>query len=931
MSSSLYSLGRWAAQQRRWVFAAWLALLVVLGGITLLTGGELDDGVSIPGTESQEALDTLGATFPEISGASAQVLAVAPDGQTVHDPQFENAVEAAVEELAGTDHVMQTLSPYDSELASGMVSEDEQAALIQIQMDEGLTEVPDSAMDEIRRIAADLGAALPDGSHASYGGELFGNALPELSVTEALGVAIALVVLVLTLGSLIAAGMPLLNALAGVGVSTLLIFIVAAFAPINSTTPMLALMLGLAVGIDYALFIVARHQDQLRHGMEVEESIGRALATAGSAVVFAGLTVMIALLGLGVAGIPFLTTMGVAAAAAVGVTVLVSLTLIPALLASAGERLRKAPRKALRKTRRVSRATPADDLGADENRAEENRAEENTADENTADENTAAVTSGRSDRFFRGWVRAATRWPVVTIVVVLAGVIAVAAPALHLRLALPDAASLPEDDPARVTYELVEEHFGEGFNGPLIVTGSILTSTDPLGLMDDLTSEIEALGGVDQVLMATPNPTADTGIIQVIPEGAPDSEETKELVHELRAMHDRIESEYNFDLSVTGFTAIGIDVSEKLGAALVPFGIVVAGLSLVLLAMVFRSIAVPIKATVGYLLSVAAAFGAVALVFEDGVLAGALGVARLGPVLSFMPIVAMGVLFGLAMDYQVFLVTRIREDYVHSGKARESIETGFVGAAKVVTAAAVIMVAVFVAFVPEGDANIKPIALGLAVGVFVDAFLVRMTLVPAVLALLGEKAWWIPAWLDRRMPSFDVEGEGIAHELALTDWPAPGNTDAVVAQGLTSSEPGLFTGVDLAIPRGQTTAITAETPEQLTALLLTVAGRRAPGSGRLKTCGYVVPERASSVRRRVAYVHLIDDEPRPQRFTALEAVLTEEPDILILDGADDLGAAAAANLQRVLENAQVPTVIVGTVSGRAEQIVQQTALAGVLV
>src|SRR5699024_877463 len=437
VSSSLYSLGRWAAQQRRWVFVAWVALLALLGGVTVLTGGELDDGVSIPGTESQEALDTLGATFPEISGASAQVLAVAPEGQTVHDPHFQEAVESAVEQLVDTDHVMQTLSPYDTELASGMVSEDEQAALIQVQMDEGLTEVPDSAMDEIRAITDDLDGALPEGSHASYGGELFGNALPELSVTEALGVVIALVVLVLTLGSLIAAGMPLLNALAGVGVSTLLIFIVAALAPINSTTPMLALMLGLAVGIDYALFIVARHQDQLRHGMEVQESIGRALATAGSAVVFAGLTVMIALLGLGVAGIPFLTTMGVAAAAAVGVAVFVSLTLTPALLASAGERLLKAPRPSRRSPR--------------------------------AKGDTAGGASGRSDRFFRGWVRAATRWPVVTIVVVLAGVIAVAAPALHLRLVLPDAASLPEDDPARVTYELVEEHFGEGFNGPLIV------------------------------------------------------------------------------------------------------------------------------------------------------------------------------------------------------------------------------------------------------------------------------------------------------------------------------------------------------------------------------------------------------------------------------------------------------------------------------
>src|SRR5699024_993152 len=236
--------------------------------------------------------------------------------------------------------------------------------------------------------------------------------------------------------------------------------------------------------------------------------------------------------------------------------------------------------------------------------------------------------------------------------------------------------------------------------------------------------------------------------------------------------------------------------------------------------------------------------------------AGALGVARLGPVLSFMPIVVMGVLFGLAMDYQVFLVTRMREDYVHSGRARESIETGFVGAAKVVTAAAIIMVAVFVAFVPEGDANIKPIALGLAVGVFVDAFLVRMTLVPAVLALLGDKAWWVPAWLERRMPSFDVEGEGITHELALADWPAPDNTDVIVAEGLASRDPGVFADVDLRVPRGQSTAITAHSPEQLTYLLQTVAGRIPPSEGRLKTCGYVLPARAGAVRRKAAYVHV---------------------------------------------------------------------------
>lgn len=887
MSSSLYSLGRWASRNRRWVGVLWVALLAILGGITFISGGDLDDGVSIPGTESQEALDTLEATFPEISGAQAQVLVVAPDGETVNDPGYETAIEQAVDRLDETDHVMQVLSPYDTELAEGMISSSDQGALIQIQMDKGLTEVPDSAKEQIITISEDLDDDLPQGAQATYGGELFGNAMPEVSATEGLGVVIALVVLVLTLGSLIAAGMPLINALVGVGISMLLIFLAAAVSPINSTTPMLALMLGLAVGIDYALFIVARHQDQLREGMEVEESIGRATATAGSAVVFAGLTVMIALLGLGVAGIPFLTTMGVAAAVAVGVSVVVSLTLVPACLGAAGEKLVKKPKQGQRRRR-----TPSFHEFA--------------------------------QRVFARWVKVVTAWPVVTIVVVLIGVAIVAIPALNLRLALPDAASLPEGDPARVTYERVEEEFGTGFNGPLVVTGSIVTSTDPLGLLDDISDEIEQLPGVDQVLLATPNPTADTGIIQVIPTGAPDSEETKELVEAIRDQHDHIEQTYGFDLAVTGFTAVGIDVSEKLGQALVPFAIVVAGLSLVLLTMVFRSIAVPIKATIGYLLSVAAAFGAVALVFEDGLFADALGVTHIGPVLSFMPIVVMGVLFGLAMDYQVFLVTRMREDYVHSGDALNSIKTGFQGAAKVVTAAAVIMVAVFVAFVPEGDANIKPIALGLAVGVFVDAFIVRMTLVPAVLTLLGSKAWWIPEWLDKRMPSFDVEGEAITHELELAQWPEPGADYAVVAENLGAADGETFHGISLTIPHGQNTTLSAHTPEQLTTLLRTLSGRIPPGEGRLKTLGYVLPSRAGSLRRKATYVNVAT-----HGVEALETVVAEHPELIFLDGVDDLGEGDGRRVRELIERVHTTTVVAGTVTGRAEEILEHKQPVGV--
>ena len=301
--------------------------------------------------------------------------------------------------------------------------------------------------------------------------------------------------------------------------------------------------------------------------------------------------------------------------------------------------------------------------------------------------------------------------------------------------------------------------------------------------------------------------------------------------------------------------------------------------------MVFRSIAVPIKATLGYLLSVAAAFGVVALVFNDGWFADALNVTQTGPVISFMPIILMGVLFGLAMDYEVFLVARMREDYVHTGKARQSIETGFIGSAKVVTAAAIIMFAVFAAFVPEGDANIKPIALGLAVGVFIDAFIVRMTLVPAVLQLLGDKAWWMPKWLDRALPSFDVEGDGLQKEIALRDWPAAGSRDIANAEGLrlAAGDDLLFHDVAFDLPENGTLIVAGEREAAVTALLLTVSGRMEADAGRLKVAGFVLPVRAASVRSRVAFVSL-GDAADPAR--AVSKALAEKPLIVVLDGLD---------------------------------------------
>jgi RND superfamily putative drug exporter len=348
VSSVLYSLGRWAVRARRLVLVVWVVALALVGGAAGLLQQDLDNAVTIPGTESQAALDRLAATFPQVSGASAQVIVVAPEGESIRDEPMRSAITDGVEAISDVSQVAAVTSPFDK-LMPASVSDDERATLLTIQLDGDQGSITEATKDALGEEADALAQALPDGAEAQLGGQLFSSELPQMTLTEGVGLLVALVVLVLTLGSLVAAGLPLLNALLGVGASMGLLFAATALGPINSTTPLLAVMLGLAVGIDYALFIVSRHREQLGKGLPVDESIARATATAGSAVVFAGLTVMIALVGLGVAGIPFLTVMGVAAAVTVGITVLVSLTLLPALLGFAGERLRPKPSRRARR------------------------------------------------------------------------------------------------------------------------------------------------------------------------------------------------------------------------------------------------------------------------------------------------------------------------------------------------------------------------------------------------------------------------------------------------------------------------------------------------------------------------------------------------------------------------------------------------------
>ena len=859
MSSWLYDVGRWCLRNRGRVVAAWLVLLVVVGGGAAAVMRPMNDSFNIPGASSQTAYDQLKMTFPEAADAGATMIVTVPPGRTVRDADVRKAIEVGITEFERRPFVVGSISPYN-EYLQGRISDDGRSALVGLRLTGTVSTVTDAQRDTLQVDATRLKGALPAGTTVLMGGDVFATSIPKLSLIEAVGVAVALVVLVIVLGSLLAGLVPLGTALLGVALGMAVIFGATGFSDISSTTPMLALMLGLAVGIDYALFILSRHRDQLAHGMEVEESTAQSVATAGSAVVFAGLTVIIALVGLGVANIPFLTVMGLYAAVAVAIGVAVALTLLPAVMGYLGERMR--PRKPVVEPPHGQR---------------------------------------RGGGFWGAWVRFVTKIPLLTVVVVIAGLGALSYPAKDLWLSLPNAGQLAPAEPARQTYDAISREFGPGFNGPLVVTMQLVESTDPLGDIAGMRADIEKIPGVKLVAIATPNQNADTGMIHVIPTTGPDDPRTELVVDAIRAKVPDWQTRYHTTAYVTGMTAVGLDITERLTGALLPFGIFVVGLSLVLLTMVFRSIWVPVKAAFGYLLSIGAAFGATTLVFNQGWLAGAINLHETTAVISFFPIITMGILFGLAMDYEVFLVSRMREEHVHGGDARQAVHDGFVHSAKVVAAAAVIMFAVFAFFVPNGEGAIKPIAFGLAVGVAIDAFVVRMVLVPAIMHLLGERAWWLPGWLGRLLPALDVEGESLARQLALASWPAPDDPHLVYGRGLTigddpsrglSSGVELLSGLDVAILPGQVLVV-AGPADRRAGVLLTLSGRMVPAAGRLKVVGHVVPDSASKVRAKSLLV-----DPR-SRGLADRLSRTSAP-LVLVDDADQLHGSERAALAELL-------------------------------
>lgn len=815
MALLLYRLGKFSATHRWAVVALWLVILLGAGGAAAAFHGQMSNNFQIPGTETQRILDKLKTDLPSSAGGSAGI--VFESGNGFSDAQ-KSAIDDALQNLGTKSYVQSAVSPFETQaqidgtaaqiqdgqqkvdagaaqLAAGQaqlaqleaipqrpaaveaqyqalkaqlaaaeaeaaageaqlaaakqqvaasqglrfVSENGKAAVAQVQFKVSLYSLQPSDRQDVQSIVNEAKSA---GVEVYFSKEITEDVSQLFGPAEIIGVVIAAIVLIVMLGTLIAAGLPLLMAVIGVGIGVGGTFALTGVIEMSSISPMLALMLGLAVGIDYSLFIVNRHRQQLLAGMDLRESIAKATGTSGNAVLFAGLTVVIALAALTISGLPFLSVLGLAAAATVAFAVLIALTLTPAVLGLIGKRV--ISRRAWRK------------------------AELHPGEAEAKSEAKSHSAKGS------GWGGFVTRHPIMTLVASVLALVVVALPAASLRLALPDGGSEPVDSSAFKSYQSIENNFGAGMNGPIVVVGEL-----PAGLSDadvqqarfNVANELRAVQNVTAAVPVALSDDKRTAVFQVIPKDGPASASTVTVVHDLREAGTKIKSDTGVQIGLTGQTAANVDVSAKLGEALPLYLAVVVGLSLLLLLLVFRSIVVPLLATGGFLLSLAASFGAVVAVYQWGWLGTVFDVPNPAAVLSFLPIILIGVLFGLAMDYQVFITSGMREAFAHGENAKQAVRTGFSHAAKVVVAAAIIMTSVFAGFIFSHLTMVRPLGFALAFGVLIDAFVVRMTIVPAAMHLLGKTAWWLPRWLDKILPDVDVEGAKVValHEARSAD------------------------------------------------------------------------------------------------------------------------------------------------------------------
>lgn len=720
MSMYLYRLARWCFRNRWATASGWLVVLVAAGVIAGVSGGKTSDNVTIPGTEAQHAVSVLQAKLPAAAGASTTVVFATPNA-SISAAKYQMAIKTSVQKLSKVDQVATATDPF----VLKSISPDNHVALATVTYTTDATAVKTTTLDDLGPAVAQARAA---GVQVEFAGEVYPRASPGVS-TEAIGLLVAMVVILLTFGSLVAAGLPLLTAVIGVLGTGFAITAVASLTDVSSASTSVSSLLGLSCGIDYSLFILARHRGYLLAGMDPQNSAGRSAGTAGSSVVFAGLSVIIALCGLSVVGIPFLTAMGLAAAGTVAVALLISMTLLPALFGFLGDRAGRFNRSPL-----FARAEPAAQVAAH------------------APENLAGT------RWSRWVVR--HRWPVVIVGVLALGVMSI--PVTGMQLGLPGAGSNPTSDTSRRAYDLTTKHFGAGYNAALTVVVQNTTARPAA----QISTKIAKLPNVSASSVAVV--TNGIAVINVIPKTGPDEQATTDLVHRIRLNRASLTASTGAALLVGGLAATNIDVSAKLAAALPLFLITIVVLAFLLLTFAFRTILVPIKSIIGFLLSAGAAMGAQVAIFQWGWGASLIGVQK-GQTLSFLPVILIAIMFGLSSDYEVFVVSRIKEHFTKTGDARGAAIAGTGQSARVVTAAALIMAAIFVSVLLAPNPTTKAIGFAFAIGVLIDAFIVRLTLVPAVMAIAGPRMWYHPQWFATYVPDADIEGEKLEEQLHHSD------------------------------------------------------------------------------------------------------------------------------------------------------------------
>jgi RND superfamily putative drug exporter len=708
----------------------WATALVAIVLAANIFGGSLVNEFAIPGSESQSAVDLLEEKFPERAGDSAQIVFATDEGTLAEESAKADiaAASAAALEVPGVTGVG---DPYTGE--GGGISEDGTIGFVDVQFAEPAAEIDDAVVEQLED---DVRDAVGDTDlQVELGGTVMDSVQPESHTSEILGLVAAMVVLLVVLGSAVAMSIPITVALISVGLGMSLLTIAARFTDFNEVTPILAVMIGLGVGIDYALFIVTRFRQALADGEDPKQAAVTAIGTAGRAVLFAGATVAVSISGLAVVGIPFVTKLGLGAAMTVVGAVVTAVTLLPAILALVGHRIDRGRLPGAR--RRAARRGTSD------------------------------------DGMFQRWARFVARHPKALVLASLSVVVLLALPATDQRLGTADAGTNPQETTTRKAYDLLAEGFGPGFNGPLLVA---VDQTDDPQATEKVASAIARDPGVETVVTPMVNEAGDTAQIPVILTSSPQSVETSDTLDRLRddVIPQALEGS-SAEAYVGGSTASYEDVASQIDSRMGWFLLYIIGITCVILTMAFRSIVVAVKAAFTTMLSAAAAFGALTAIFEWGWFGEAIGLDVTGPTESFIPIMVLSILFGLSMDYEVFLVSRIREEYVRTGDARGAVRTGVGAIGKVIVAAGIIMGVVFWAFVLGDDRTVKAFGVGLGVAILVDALIVRMVLVPAVMHLLGRRAWYIPRWLDRALPALTIE--------------PPEHDDAPAAAGQSDEEP----------------------------------------------------------------------------------------------------------------------------------------------